>query len=155
VSVNDPNVDETPVSVSGLSVDRIPVSMNDPDVDGNQIDWTLSHNDFPHYQISFLDYLNPFSGAHPLLPSPSLSLVCVTAQVSHLSRQIAHTLKHPTLSDGFGTTPLQGRTILPLVHDPYLGTSCDIVLARWIPKKIPPNNFQRNSLNVFQTFSRA
>ena len=155
MNVNGPDVNETPVNVNGPGVDGIPVNVNDPDVDGNQTDWTPSHNDFPYYQISLLGYLGPFSGAHPLLPTRNFSPVCVTAQVPYLFCQIACTLKHSTLSDWFGTTPLQGQTALPLVHDPYLQASYAFVLARWISKKIPPNHFQRNSLNIFQTFSKA
>ena len=143
MNVNDPGVDGTSMNV------------NDPDVNRNQTNWTSLYNDFPHYQISLLSCLGPFFDALPLLPNPNLSLVCVTAQVPQLSRQIARALKHPILSDGFGTTPLQGRTALPLIHNPYLHASCASILARWIPKKIPPNHFQQNSLNVFQTFSQV
>ena len=49
MNVNGPNIDETPVNMNGLSVDGILVNVNDPNVNWNQIDWTLSHNDFPHY----------------------------------------------------------------------------------------------------------
>ena len=143
------------MSVNGPGVDRIPVNMNDPEVDENRTDWTSPHNDFSHYQTSLLGCLGPFFDAHPLLPTPNLSLVCVAAQVLHPSRQIACALKHQISSDGFGTIPLQGRTALPLIHNPYLRTSCASVLARWIPEKTLPNHFQHNSPNVFQTFSRA
>ena len=49
MNVNGPNIDGTPVNMNGLNVDGILVNVNDLDVNGNQIDWTLSHNDFPHY----------------------------------------------------------------------------------------------------------
>lgn len=149
------DVDRTTPNVNSPGVNGTPVKVNDLDVDKNQTNWTPPRNDFLHYQISLLRCLGPFSGAYPLLQTTNLSPVCVTAQVPHPFRQIAHTLKDPILSDGFGTTPLQGRTSLPLIHDPYLHASCASVLAKWIPEKIPPNHFQRNSLNVFQTFSRA
>ena len=143
------------MNANGLGVDGIPVNVNNLDVNGNQTDWTLSHNDFPHYQISLLGYLGPFSNAHLLLPTPNLSLVCVTTQVPYLSPHIARAWKHRTLSNEFDTTLLQGRTAFPLVHDSYLHTSCVFVLAKWIPEKTPPNHFQRNFLNVFQTSSWA
>ena len=149
ILVNGPDIYGTPMNVNGLGVDGIPVNVNNLDVNGNQTDWTLSHNDFPHYQISLLGYLGPFSNAHLLLPTPNLSLVCVSTQVPYLSPHIARAWKHRTLSNEFGTTLLQGRTSFPLVHDSYLHTSCVFVLAKWIPEKTPPNHFQRNFLNVF------
>ena len=115
MNVNSPYVNGTPVNVNGLGVNGIPVNVRDPNVDENQTNWTPSHNDFPHYQISFLGYLGPFSSAHLLLPTLNLSLVCVIAQVPYLSRQITRAQKHRTLSDEFGTTPLQGRTALFLL----------------------------------------
>ena len=113
VNVNDPNVDGTPMNVNGPGVDGIPVNVNGADVDGNQTDWTLPHSDFPHYEISLLGRLGSFSGAYPLLLTPNLSPIYVTAQVLRLSCQIARALKHPTLSDRFDMTPPQGRTALP------------------------------------------
>ena len=79
MNVNSPDVDETPVNVNDPGADGIPVSVIDPDVDGNQTDWTQFHNDFPHYQISLLSYLNPFFDAHLLLPTLNLSPTCITA----------------------------------------------------------------------------
>ena len=110
MNVNSPYVNRTPVNVNGLGVNGILVNVSDPNVDENQTNWTLPHNDFPHYQISFLGYLGPFSSAYLLLPTLNLSSVCVIAQVPYLSRQIARAQKHRTLSDEFGTTPFQGRT---------------------------------------------
>ena len=106
MNVNDLDIDGTPVNVNYPGIDETPVNVNNPVVDGNQIDWTPPYNNFPHYQISLLDCLGPFFSAYPLLPTPNLSPVCVTAQVPYLSRQIARALKHPILSDGFDTTPL-------------------------------------------------
>ena len=150
--MNSLDVDDSFVNVNGPSIDRSPMSVNGPYVNGNQTDWTPPHNGF-HYQISLLGCLGPSFSAHPLLLTPSLSLVYVTAQVPLLSRQIARALKQPRLSDGFGATLLQGRTTPPLVHDPYLHVFCASILARWIPEKIPPNHFRDDSLNIFQTFS--
>ena len=129
------------MNVNGLSVDETPMNVNDLDVDRNQTNWTSSHSDFPHYQIPLLGCLGPFSDAHPLLPTPNLSPVCVTAQAPRLSCQIACALKHLLLSNGFGMTPLQGWTAFPFVHDPYLHASYASVLARWIPGRSHQTTF--------------
>ena len=126
-----------------------------PGIDGNRTNWTPPHIDFPHYMLFFLSHLGPFPGAYLWPPTPNLSPVCVIAQARYLSRQIALAPKHLILFGGFGTTPLQGWTALPLVHDPYLHASCVFVPTRWIPDKTPRNHFQCSLPNVFQTFSRA
>ena len=131
------------------------MNANGPDVDENRTDWTPPHIDFPYYQLSFLGHLGPFFGAYLSPPTPNLSLVYVTALAPHLFRQITHAPKHLILFGEFGATPLQGRTILPLVRDPYLHTSCAFVPAKWIPEKTPWNYFQGCLPKVFQTFSRA
>ena len=130
MNVNSLDVDGSPVNVNGFGADKILMNVNDLDIDENQTDWTLSHNDFPHYQISLLGYLSPFFDAYLLPTTPNLSPVCVTAQVPHPSCHITRAWKHRTLSDEFGTTFLHDRTALPLVHDSYLHASCAFVLAK-------------------------
>ena len=131
------------------------MNANGPDVDENWTDWTLPHIDFPHYQLSFLGHLGPYSGAYLLPPTPNLSPVCVTTPAPHLSHQITRASKHLILFGEFGATSPQGRIVLPFVRDPYLHASCAFVLARGIPEKTPRNHFQLGFSKVFQTFSRA
>ena len=140
--MNGPDVDGTPVDVNGPVVDGIFVNVNNPDVNRNRTDLTPPHSDFPHYQISPLGYLDPFSGAYPLLPTPNLT------------RQIACDLKHLILSDGFSMTPLQGRTALP-PYAPYLRVFSASFSVTWLPTKTSQSHFQHNFMADPQTFSRA
>ena len=86
------------------------------------------------------------------LASNSKSLINYsTAQAPHLSRLIFCVAKHSILSGLFGITPLQGQTVLPRVHAPYLHAFFAFALTTWIPKTIPLNHFQQNPLIVSQT----
>jgi len=104
-NVNGPEVDKTPMNANDPSVDETLVSMSDPDINGNQTDWTLLRIDSPHYLLSFLGHLGPFSRAYPLSPTLNLSPICITAPIPHLSHQIASAPKHLVLFGGFSTTP--------------------------------------------------
>ena len=86
----------------------------------SQINWIPLHYSPPHYHLSFLGHLDPFSGAYFLHLIPNLSPVYATAQPPDLFPRTVHAPWCLILFGMFDITPLQGQIVPPLARAPCL-----------------------------------